>query len=137
MKKLFAFTILLLYINNYAQESFTGHSFINIKEGIPKVGVSSIVQDHCGFIWIGTTGTGIYKFDGIDYYAYKNDLEDSASLSSNLVQCAFVDSQKRLWFGTENGLNLYDKDLDQFKRISLKSKYKENILDLEDRKSVV
>ena len=132
MKKLFAFTLLFLCINNYAQESFTGHSFINIKEGIPKVGVSSIVQDHFGFIWIGTTGTGIYKFDGIDYYAYKNDLEDNTSLSSNLVQCAFVDSQKRLWFGTENGLNLYDKDLDQFKRISLKSKYKENILDLEE-----
>ena len=35
-------------------------------------------------------------------------------------------------FGTENGLNLYDKDLDQFKRISLKSKFKENILDLEE-----
>ncbi|MDG1038922.1 MAG: two-component regulator propeller domain-containing protein [Polaribacter sp.] len=132
MKKLFAFTLLFLGINNYAQESFKGHSFINIKEGIPKVGVSSIVQDHFGFIWIGTTGTGIYKFDGIDYYAYKKDLEDNTSLSSNIVQCAFIDSKKRLWFGTENGLNLYDKDLDQFKRISLKSKFKENILDLEE-----
>ena len=71
----------------------------------------------------------IYKFDGIDYYAYKKDLEDNTSLSSNIVQCAFIDSKKRLWFGTENGLNLYDKDLDQFKRISLKSKFKENILD--------
>lgn len=135
MKKLFAFTLLFLCINNYAQESFTGHSFINIKEGIPKVAVSSIVQDHCGFIWIGTIGTGVYKFDGIDYYAYKNELGDSTSLSSNLVQCAFVDSKKRLWFGTENGLNLYDKDLDQFKRISLKSNFKENILDLEEDNS--
>ena len=94
MKKLFAFTLLFLCINNYAQESFTGHSFINIKEGIPKVGVSSIVQNNFGFIWIGTTGTGIYKFDGIDYYAYKNDLEDNTSLSSILFNAHLLIAKK-------------------------------------------
>ena len=135
MKKLFAVILLFLCINSFAQESFRGHSFVNIKEGIPKVSVSSIVQDHYGFIWIGTTGTGVYKFDGIDYTSYKKDFEDNNSLSNNLVQCAFVDSKNRLWFGTENGLNLYDRDLDEFKRISIKSNFKENILDLEEDSS--
>ncbi|MEO9571965.1 MAG: two-component regulator propeller domain-containing protein [Polaribacter sp.] len=131
MKKLTALIFFFLCINSYAQKTYKEHRFVNIKEGIPKVGVSSIVQDHKGFIWIGTTGTGLYKFDGIDYKPYKFNFEDINSLSNNLVQCVFLDSKKRLWIGTENGLNLYIRELDKFKRIQLNG-YKESILAIEE-----
>lgn len=117
MKKLFVFYILLVTINVWSQSPYQEFQFVNIKEGISKVGVSEIIQDHYGFIWIGTSSTGLYKFDGIDYTSYKHKLKDSTSLSSSRVECSFLDSKNRLWVGTENGLNLYDRDLDQFKRI--------------------
>ncbi len=134
MKNLLVLILFFLSTLFYAQKPNKEYRFVNIKEGIPKVGVSSIVQDHQGFIWIGTIGTGLYKFDGIDYTSYKFDVEDINSLSNNLVQCAFIDSKNRLWCGTENGLNLYDRDLDHFKRIHLNSKnyYKENVLAIEE-----
>ncbi len=74
-------------------------------------------QDARGFIYIGTNGSGLYKFDGIDYTAYGFILNDSTSLSNNVVNCPFVDSKERLWVGTENGLNLYNRDKDNFIRI--------------------
>ena len=49
-----------------AQSINEDFSFVSIKEGIPKTGVYTIVQDHYGFMWFGTNGTGLYKFDGID-----------------------------------------------------------------------
>ena len=50
------------------------------------------------------------------------------------MQCSFIDSKKRLWFGTEDGLNLYNRDLDQFKkvRLNIENNYKENIFAIEE-----
>jgi len=94
--------------------------FIGVKEGISKVGIATITQDHYGFIWIGTYGSGLYKFDGVDYVSYKHRVGDTTSLSSNLVYCTFIDSDKNLWIGTEDGLNRYDRDFDRFEVISPK-----------------
>ncbi len=106
----------------WAQDSHQEFNFVNIKEGIPKTGVSSIIQDHHGFIWIGTSGTGLYKFNGIEYTVYRHKLRDSTSLSSSRIECSFLDNKNRLWIGTENGLNIYDRTLDQFRRIVLDHK---------------
>ncbi|WP_179955163.1 two-component regulator propeller domain-containing protein [Maribacter luteus] len=105
-----------------AQEERKHFDFVNIKDGISKVAVSTIIQDHSGFIWIGTNGEGLYKFDGTDYTSYKYQINDSTSLNSSLIHCAYLDHENRLWVGTENGLNLYDRDLDKFRRIPLASK---------------
>ncbi|WP_194768095.1 two-component regulator propeller domain-containing protein [Tamlana sp. I1] len=121
MRRTFIFCFLLISFTIWSQEPNQEFHFFNIKEGIPKVGISNIIQDHYGFIWISTTGTGLYKFDGIDYINYKHKLNDSTSLSSSRIQHSFIDSKNRLWFGTENGLNLYHRDLDQFNRIVLDS----------------
>jgi ligand-binding sensor domain-containing protein len=111
--------------------------FVNIKEGISKVAVSSIIQDNKGFIWISTLGAGLYRFDGIEYTSYKSKFQDSTSISSNRIKCSFIDSKNRLWVGTENGLNLYDKDLNNFKRyqFSFKDLNNNEILSLQEDSS--
>jgi signal transduction histidine kinase/ligand-binding sensor domain-containing protein/DNA-binding response OmpR family regulator len=137
MKKLLFLVLFFVSVNYLAQKPFKEYSFVNIKEGIPNVGVSSIVEDHNGFIWIATEGAGLYKFDGIKYTSYKFNFNVKNSLSNNIIHCTFIDSKKRLWVGTENGLNLYDRDLDQFKRVLLDDNrsFKENILALEEDSS--
>ena len=124
----------MLPVRFWSQETYEEFSFVSIKDGIAKTGVSTILQDHQGFIWIGTYGTGVYKFDGIDYIPYKHKLRDSTSLSNSRVECSYLDSENRLWIGTENGLNLYYTDLDQFRRVSLdkENPSREFILSLEE-----
>ncbi|WP_298498323.1 hybrid sensor histidine kinase/response regulator transcription factor [uncultured Algibacter sp.] len=115
--------IFFLCLNLSAQNGIKKFDFVNIKEGKSKVAVTTIIQDHYGFIWLGTAGVGLSKFDGIDYVNYKHSLKDSTSISSSLVYCSYLDKENKLWFGTEEGLNLYNRDLDQFTRIPI---YNEN-----------
>lgn len=103
----------------WTQVNFKEFNFINIKDGISKVAVPCITQDKDGFIWIGTNGAGLYRFDGIDYLSYKHILNDSTSLISNIIYCSHLDYKNRLWIGTEEGLNLYERRFDRFKKIPI------------------
>ncbi|SFD10488.1 hybrid sensor histidine kinase/response regulator transcription factor [Algibacter pectinivorans] len=116
---LFFFLGFIFTLNFEAQTPTEDFQFVNIKEGISKVGIYSIIQDHYGFVWICTNGSGLYKFDGVDYTSYKYKVGDSTALRSNLVFSSYLDKENRLWFGTEDGLNLYNRDLDDFKKIPL------------------
>ena len=107
----------MLSSTSWSQETIENYDFVSIKEGISKVGIYTIIQDDLGFIWLGTNGAGLYRYDGINYESYKYIIDDATSLSSSLVLSSFQDSTQRLWFGTEDGLNLYDRENDRFKRI--------------------
>ncbi|MCL5245306.1 ATP-binding protein [Cellulophaga sp. 20_2_10] len=127
MRKVLLIIFLYLISNTvFSQDLSKEYNFVSIKEGISKVGVSTIVQDHHGFMWMGTNGVGLYRYDGIDYTYYKHILNDSTSISSSLVYCSYLDKSNRLWFGTEEGLNVYDRDTDQFKKIHLTTEEKDN-----------
>ncbi|RTE52792.1 hybrid sensor histidine kinase/response regulator [Arenibacter aquaticus] len=121
------FIVLCLAIpNSWSQQAYPKLNFVNIKEGMSKVGVYSILQDHYGFIWIGTNGSGLYRYDGLDYKSYKHIINDSTSISSSQINCTYLDSRNRLWVGTEVGLNLYDREMDQFRRIPVLDSVEEN-----------
>ena len=123
----FLFFSLFFCLNFWAQKQAQDFNFVSIKEGISKVGIYTITQDHYGFIWIGTNGSGLYKFDGIDYTSYKFKHQDSTSISSNLVFSSYLAQNNDLWIGTEDGLNLYDRDLDLFKKIQIQQFKNANI----------
>jgi ligand-binding sensor domain-containing protein len=118
---------MLSCINIWGQKQVKDFNFVDIKEGISKVGIYTITQDHYGFIWIGTNGYGLYKFDGIDYTSYKFKYQDSTSISSNLIFSSYLGKDNKLWIGTEDGLNIYDRDLDKFKKINISKSQNSNI----------
>ncbi len=111
--------LFLLWFSGYSQGQIKNLDFVNIKKGKSKVAVTTIIQDHYGFVWFGTAGVGLTRFDGMDYVSYKHSLKDSTSISSSLVYCSYLDKENKLWFGTEEGLNLYNRDLDRFSRIPI------------------
>lgn len=115
----YSFLFLLSTFIMYGQEYQQKYEFINIKEGISKLGVSCMVQDQYGYVWFGTNGAGLHRFDGINYKTYTHSFKDTTSISSSLIYCTYIDKKDRLWIGTEEGLNLYDKNLDHFKRFPM------------------
>jgi ligand-binding sensor domain-containing protein len=70
----------------------------------------SIIEDKQGLLWICTLGNGVFSLD--QKTGKINNLRhhpnDSNSLSNNMVNGLFIDSQENLWFATEGGLCKYD-----------------------------
>lgn len=65
----------------YAQ--YPQHFTYDDENGLPSNEVYSIVQDHQGFIWIGTS-VGLYKYDGVRYHYY-NTASQKTNSAANLV----------------------------------------------------
>jgi len=72
--------------------------------GMPHSRISSLVEDHEGYLWIGTKDGGLVKYDGYGFYSYRNDPDKAFSISSNDVIFVFEDSRNMLWVGTDNAL---------------------------------
>ena len=62
------------------------------------------LQDKAGHLWFGTTGEGIYRYDGKLFTQYT--VKDG--LSSNTVWAILEDNTGNIWFGTNNGICRYD-----------------------------
>ena len=77
----------------WSQESTVNYNFVNINKEMPKVVVSSILQDEEGFVWIGTIGFGIYRFDGLNFKSYKNHVNDSTSVNNLKIEDSLAKMQ--------------------------------------------
>ncbi|WP_295124838.1 hybrid sensor histidine kinase/response regulator transcription factor [uncultured Chitinophaga sp.] len=81
--------------------------YLGIGQGLSNNAVTTIYQDHHGFMWIGTYD-GLNRYDGYSFRVFRNVIGDSTSLSTNNVYSLEGDSLHNIWVGTQNGLNLYD-----------------------------
>ncbi len=86
-------------------------------------GKNILIEDDQGNLWIGTIGGGLNRFnkESGQFFHYRQDLSDQQSLSSDNVRAVYIDKKNRIWVGTEQGLNLLNKDNKTFKRIQLES----------------
>ena len=81
--------------------------------------IKTMYEDKNGIIWIGTGNeeNGALKcFNRISerFKEYFHDPSDSTTISSNIVNCFYEDSESRFWIGTYNGLNIFDRGSNQF-----------------------
>jgi ligand-binding sensor domain-containing protein len=70
----------------------------------PSDNVHCSLQDKAGNLWFGTTGEGIYKFDGKSF----SQFTATNGLCSNMVHCILEDKDGKIWIGTAAGVCLYD-----------------------------
>jgi len=87
----------------------------SVKDGLPEYAVTSIFQDYLGYMWFGTQD-GLARFDGINFKVYSGNAEDTTSFPGKYIVCLHQDSEKNLWIGTDNGLFLYTRKKDSFKK---------------------
>jgi ligand-binding sensor domain-containing protein/two-component sensor histidine kinase len=88
----------------------------SIEEGLSQSTVETIVQDHEGFIWIGTED-GLNRYDGYEFRIFRSDPDDPNSISANNIWRLYVDRSGMLWIGTfTDGLNSFDPRTEVFTR---------------------
>ena len=128
---LFISILLSFYGFFFAQGDNLRFQRLTIKEGLSQSSVNSIIQDHYGFIWLGTQD-GLNKFDGVKVEHYKHRIKDKNTLSNSYVTALLESRDQLLWVATLNGGLNYKKPLDrQFQRIDKKQlKGNLNIIDL-------
>lgn len=100
-----------------AEPAFQFHT-LDKQDGMISSVVYDIAQDNDGFMWFATED-GLVKYDGFEFVNYRHSRLDENSLSDNVVRVLLFDKSKRLWVGTDGGLNLYQRESDNFKRIQL------------------
>ncbi len=115
MRLICLITALYFACQVHAQERMQFHHFTT-KDGLSSNSVLCIYQDRKGFIWIGTDGGGLNRFDGYHFTQFLHHEDDSQSISNNQICSIIEDHQGFLWVATANGLNRYDPNSGHFKR---------------------
>ena len=98
-----------------------GKNSFNLLPGLPPNNwYSSLLKDENGIIWAGTYGNGLQYFNTntkqAGNFLYRE--RDKNSISSNRINSIYEDSRHNLWFATEGGLCLFNKDQKNFKRFT-------------------
>ena len=89
---------------------------ITIKDGLPENSVQCMLQDHLGFLWLGTQ-SGLVKYDGYTMKVFLPDPDDSFSISDRMFLSFYEDKSGNLWIGTwDGGLNLFNRSTETFVR---------------------
>lgn len=79
----------------------------------------TVVEDNRGRLWFATWASGLSVYDPLNntlktYLYNPDDMEDSRGLSGPNLQGLLYDSQGILWIGTNNGLDRFDIEKEEF-----------------------
>ncbi len=77
----------------------------NLENGLPQSQVYDIIQDNKGYLWLGTQGGGIARFDGNQFKVWN---EKKGLLSNYIYALAYKNDS--LFVGTKHGLSVKVKN---------------------------
>lgn len=104
--------LLLSALSGYADEEMLFKHY-SLEEGLSHTTIYDIVQDRNGQMWFAT-GYGLNRYNGTRFIVYKNDRKDPNSIFENHIRSLFVDSQSRLWIGTQLGICRFNDENETF-----------------------
>src|SRR5690606_24486160 len=73
-------------------------------DGLPQSQVNAVVEDDNGYLWIGTEGGGLARFDGREFKIFTT----LDGLLTNFVVDIKIDSKHNLWMHHPRGITRYD-----------------------------
>lgn len=84
----------------------------SLSDGLTHVGVTSILEDSKGYVWVGTFD-GLNRYNGYEFTNFKNT-SDKQVILSNRIRSLFEDSKGNIWIGTGDGICLFDYQKNSF-----------------------
>jgi ligand-binding sensor domain-containing protein/serine phosphatase RsbU (regulator of sigma subunit) len=97
-----------------AQQDRIGNQLFTALDGLSQSHITVVYQDRIGFLWIGTRD-GLNKYDGYNFYTYRNQPFNKNSISNNYIRSIAEDSRGNIWIGSNSGLNMLDRKTGAFK----------------------
>lgn len=101
----------------WAQSQRLQFTHLGIEDGLSNETITTIVQDHDGFLWFGTED-GLNKYDGYTFTVFKHRQDDSLSIAGRTIGALCFDSSGNLWIGTDAGLDRYDRETGRVLHVS-------------------
>lgn len=76
----------------------------SLEEGLPQSEVASMTEDQYGYLWVGTNGGGLCRFNGKNFEVFtKKD-----GLFDNIILGILHDKEYRLWIATPKGIQRFN-----------------------------
>ena len=90
---------------------------------------TSFIQDNYGNLWAGTYWNGLVRYNPRtnQRIVFKQNNNNSKSISNNAINGIFQDFKNNLWIATENGLNVYNYQRNEFKNYTTKDGFPSNV----------
>ncbi|GAO28399.1 hybrid sensor histidine kinase/response regulator transcription factor [Geofilum rubicundum] len=89
---------------------------ITSRDGLSQNTVTSMAEDHRGFLWFGTLN-GLNRFDGTRFHVLQQEYGEELSLSDNRIRTLFYDPDGYIWAITNtNHFNCYNIHLQRFEK---------------------
>ena len=83
-------------------------------DGLSSDGTNVMIKDAKGFLWSGSPGAELCRFDGARFKTYIPDPNKRGAINSIGITALVEDSLNNIWIGTEKGLSRYDMKADTF-----------------------
>ena len=100
--------------------SFAGERYqffhITSEDGLPNNAIFCFLQDHLGFMWIGTRD-GLCRYDGNSIRIFDGDSIDSSI--NGIVMSLCEDRAGNIWYASSNGLGYYNPETDKMADVRL------------------
>lgn len=102
MRFLLIHILVFLSFGSWSQSLSFRH--FTVQDGLAQSVVRSVLPDSRGFVWLGTQGGGLSRYDGLNFVNFST----REGLPDNRVNVLYEDDQARLWIGTDKGLAYYE-----------------------------
>lgn len=98
----------------------------NTADGLPQSQVTALAEDDRGFLWAGTQGGGVARFDGEEFTIYTT----AEGLPDNFVRHLWLDETRNLFAVTGDGVARYNVRADRWEKSDTQYPEKAPLYDL-------
>ena len=101
LKYYFSLSLLICsaYLSSFAQDY--NFQSLSIADGLPQSQVWAAISDSRGYLWFGTQGGGLSRYDGQDFEVFTT----AHGLPSNFIHAIYQEKDYSIWVGTNRGLS--------------------------------
>ena len=101
--RIFLIVLTLLPVLFSSAQQYNFRNF-TVRDGVAQSQVYTMLQDHRGYLWLGTRGGGLCRFDGSKFETFT----EKDGLINSYIRKIRQDEKKRLWIATDNGITVYN-----------------------------